>query len=134
MTQTINAWHDFIESRDPARLDALLADEVVFHSPVVHKPQQGKAITRLYLLSAVAVLGNESFRYLREIVTEKNAALEFACVIDGIEINGVDLLQWNTDGMITDFKVMVRPLKAINKLHELMAASLEKYQQGQAQQ
>jgi len=134
MTQTIKAWHDFIESRDPVCLDSILANEVVFHSPVVHKPQQGKAITRLYLLTAVAVLGNESFRYLREIVAEKNAALEFACEIDGIEINGVDLVQWNEQGMITDFKVMVRPLQAINKLRELMAARLEKYQQSQAQQ
>jgi hypothetical protein len=134
MIQTIKAWHGFIESRDPAHLDALLSDEVVFHSPVVHKPQQGKAISRMYLSAAVAVLGNESFRYLREIVSEKNAALEFACVIDGIEINGVDLIQWGEDGLITDFKVMVRPLKAINKLHELMAARLEKFMQGQAQQ
>ena len=80
-----------------------------------------------YLLAAVQVLGNDSFRYLREIVTERHAALEFSCEIDGVEINGVDLIEWNSEGQITDFKVMVRPLKAINTLHALMAAMLEKH-------
>ena len=126
MIQPITTWHEFIASRDPALLDALLAEDVVFHSPVVHSPQQGKAITRMYLMAAVAVLGNDSFRYLREIVAERHAALEFSTVIDGVEINGVDLIEWNDAGLIIDFKVMVRPLKAINKLHALMAAMLER--------
>ena len=80
----------------------------------------------MYLMAAVGVLGNDSFRYLREIVAERHAALEFSTVIDGVEINGVDLIECNDAGLIIDFKVMVRPLKAINKLHALMAAMLER--------
>ena len=125
MIKTIQAWHHFVQSRAPAKLEALLADDVVFHSPVVHKPQPGKALTMGYLMAAVAVLGNDSFRYLREIVGERHAALEFSTVIDGVEINGVDLIEWNDAGQIVDFKVMVRPLKALNTLHALMAAMLE---------
>jgi len=124
MIQPISAWHEFAQSHDPAALSALLAEEVVFHSPVVYRPQPGKAITMGYLLAAVAVLGNESFRYLREIIGEHHAALEFSSVIDGVEINGVDLIEWNEVGQIVDFKVMVRPLKAVNTLRELMAAKL----------
>lgn len=128
MNTTIKSWHEFLQTRDPAKLAALLDDDVVFHSPVVHTPQVGKALTLGYLLAAVQVLGNDSFRYLREIAGERNAALEFSCLIDGVEINGVDLIEWNDAGRITDFKVMVRPLKAINTLHALMAAMLEKQQ------
>lgn len=128
MIETIQAWHDFVGSRAPAKLAALLADDVVFHSPVVHKPQPGKALTMGYLLAAVEVLGNDRFRYLREIIGEHHAALEFSTVIDGVEINGVDLIEWNDAGQIVDFKVMVRPLKAVNTLHSLMAAMLEKRQ------
>jgi hypothetical protein len=124
VNQTLRSWHEFVESRSPAALAELLDDSVVFHSPVVHRPQVGKALTMGYLSAAVEVLGNDSFRYVREIVAERNAALEFSCVIDGLEINGVDLISWNDAGLITDFKVMVRPLKAINLLHMLMAAKL----------
>jgi hypothetical protein len=124
MTHPISAWHEFVQSRDPAALKALLTKDVVFHSPVVHRPQPGRAITMGYLLAAMAVLGNDSFRYLREIIGERHAALEFSSVIDGVEINGVDLIEWNDAGQIVDFKVMVRPLKAVNTLHALMAAKL----------
>ncbi len=126
MNKTIEAWHEFVASREPAGLKALLAENVVFHSPVVHKPQPGKALTMGYLLAAVEVLGNDSFRYLREIIGERHAALEFSTLIDGVEINGVDLIEWNDAGQIVDFKVMVRPLKAINVLHALMADLLAK--------
>lgn len=125
MLNTIGAWHDFAKNPAPAKLEALLADEVVFHSPVVHKPQPGKKLTMGYLLAAVAVLGNDGFRYVREIIGERDAVLEFLTVIDGVEINGVDLIRWNDAGQIVDFKVMVRPLKAVNTLHALMAAMLE---------
>jgi len=126
MKQPIKSWHEFLASRDPADLQQLLAKDVVFHSPVVHKPQPGKNLTMGYLLAAVDVLGNDSFRYLREIIGERHAALEFSTVVDGVEINGVDLIEWNDSGQIVDFKVMVRPLKAINLLHALMGAMLEK--------
>ena len=121
---TIAAWHDCIKTTDPVKLDALLHEEATFHSPVVHTPQQGKNITAKYLLAAFQVLNNDDFKYVREIVGPSDAVLEFTTTIDGIVINGVDLIQWGDDGRITDFKVMVRPLKAINLVHQKMAEML----------
>jgi hypothetical protein len=80
----------------------------VFHSPVVHTPQVGKALTRLYLMGAFHVRFNDTFRYLREIVAEREAALEFMVEIEGISVNGIDLIRWREDGRIVDFKVMLR--------------------------
>ncbi len=126
MTHPIDAWHRFVESRDPGALDALLADDVTFHSPVVHTPQRGKAVTLLYLRGAMEVLGTPAFRYEREIRGERDALLEFHTEIDGITINGVDLIRWDDAGRIVDFKVLVRPLKAINVLHQKMGELLAK--------
>ncbi|MDB5468502.1 MAG: hypothetical protein JWR84_62 [Caulobacter sp.] len=126
MTDPIHGWHAYVVSRDPADLSALIAEDCVFESPVVHTPQTGKAITEKYLLSALQVLGNDSFEYLGEWRAERSAVLEFACVIDGIRINGVDMIWWNEAGLITRFKVMVRPLKAINLLHQKMGEMLMK--------
>ncbi len=122
---TLTAWHAILAKQDPAGLDELLAEDVVFHSPIVHTPQVGKAVTTLYLTAAFAVFNNDSFRYLREIKGERDAVLEFFTVIDGITVNGVDMIRWNEAGQIVDFKVMVRPLKAINLIHEKMAAMLK---------
>jgi len=120
----IAGWHEFVRTRDPAVLHALLAEDAVFESPVVHTPQTGRPIVEKYLLAAMAVLGGDSFRYLGEWTAEDSAVLEFACEIDGIAINGVDMIAWNEAGKITRFKVMVRPLKAINLLHQMMGARL----------
>jgi hypothetical protein len=123
---TLKLWHHIIETADPQALDELLADDVVFHSPVVHKPQHGKTLTRMYLTGALQVLLKPGkFRYLREIVGPNDAMLEFSAEVDGIEINGVDIIQWDETGRICDFKVMVRPLKAINLLHQKMAEMLQ---------
>jgi len=124
-SNTIANWHRVVETRDAAGLNALLAENAVFHSPVVHTRQVGKAITHRYLTAAFGVLFNESFRYVREIVADHNAALEFVVEIDGISVNGVDLIAWDDDGRIADFKVMLRPLKAINLIHQKMAAMLQ---------
>ena len=123
-------WHQVVRSRDPAALSALLDEAVVFHSPVVHTPQRGKAVTFQYLMGAMQVLNNAQFRYEREIVGEHEALLEFSTEIDGIQINGIDLIRWNQAGRIVDFKVMVRPLKAVNLLHQRMGAMLEMLKQG----
>ncbi|MCX7891514.1 MAG: nuclear transport factor 2 family protein [Burkholderiales bacterium] len=128
-TDTLATWHRLIAERDVRGLDAILADDAVFHSPVVHTPQAGKALTRMYLAAAFAVLANESFRYLREIVGARDAVLEFQTEVEGVVINGVDLIRWNDEGKIVDFKVMVRPLKAINLLHQKMAAMLQSQRQ-----
>ena len=122
----LHTWHEVARTRNVAGLDALLADEVVFHSPVVHTPQVGKKVTRLYLGAAFQVFFNESFRYVREIVGPRDAALEFQVEIDGIAVNGIDLIKWNDADQIVEFKVMIRPLKAINLIHEKMAAMLTK--------
>ena len=123
---TLEAWHKIVKSRDAAALGTLLADDVVFESPVVHKPQLGKAITYMYLNAALHVLNNESFVYLNEWKREKSAVLEFESTVEGITINGVDMITWNEAGYISHFKVMVRPLKGMNKLHELMGRMLQK--------
>lgn len=122
---TIERWHQLVKSRDAAALDALLADDVEFLSPVVHTPQVGRAITRAYLTAALGVLNNDSFHYEGQWIGADSAVLEFACTVDGIQINGVDMIHWNAAGQITRFKVMVRPLKAIQKLHERMAQALQ---------
>jgi len=119
-------WHAYMEhGGDPALLSELLADDAVFHSPVVHTPQVGKRIVMAYLVAASHVLGNDSFRYVRELVDGDEMMLEFVTEIDGISINGVDIIRFDNAGKINDFKVMVRPLKAINKVWEMMAAQLQ---------
>jgi hypothetical protein len=125
MIDTLAAWHHVVTARDVEALDALLHDEVVFHSPVVHTPQRGKAITRLYLRGALQVLNGEHFRYERQIVGPRDALLEFSTQIDDVQVNGVDLIRWDDSGRIIDFKVMVRPLKAVNALHAKMGEMLK---------
>ena len=121
----ITIWHQLVEKKNINGLDALLAEDVVFHSPVVHSPQVGKAITKQYLMAAFYVLSNESFQYVREIIGERDAVLEFQVEIDGISVNGIDMIKWNEDGRIIEFKVMLRPLKAVNLVHQMMGAMLK---------
>jgi ketosteroid isomerase-like protein len=120
----IKKWHEYFAEHKIEQLDALLADDVVFLSPVVHTPQEGKPITMKYLSAAASVLGNGSFKYVREVVDGDTAVLEFTNEIDGIAINGIDMIRFNDAGQITEFKVMVRPLKAIQKIHQQMGEML----------
>lgn len=128
--ENLRRWYDFVENHDQSALSDMLADNVVFHSPVVHTPQVGKAITFAYLASAGKVLGGDHFSYVGEWLSENGAVIEFVTEIDGIKIDGIDMITWNADGKITEFKVMVRPLKAMNKVHEMMGLMLEKMKQG----
>ncbi len=121
---TLEIWHQLIKERNSKGLEALMAKDVTFYSPVVYKPQQGKALTLMYLTAAFNVLINDSFRYEKEIVGNQQAALEFQVEIDGITLNGVDIISWNDQGKIIEFKVMIRPLKGINLLHKKMAEIL----------
>ena len=121
----VATWHELVRSRNTKGLDSLLADHVVFCSPVVHTPQVGKAITFKYLSAAFHVFFNESFRYVRELAGPNDAVLEFQVEIDGISVNGVDMLKWNDQGEIVEFKVLIRPLKALNLIHQKMAAMLQ---------
>ena len=120
----LKKWYAFFERHDPSVLDEVLADDAVFESPVVHTPQRGKEIVRLYLASAGEVLDNGTFEYVNEWTNERSAVLEFRTVVDGITINGVDMITWNEDDKISHFKVMVRPLKAMNKVHQKMGELL----------
>ena len=122
----IARWHALVARRDAAALHDLLADDVSFLSPVVYKPQIGKPIVEKYLGAALKVLNNETFAYRNEWTADASAVLEFEAVIDGISINGVDIITWNGDQKITEFKVMLRPLKAVNLVHQLMASMLQK--------
>ena len=126
---TLENWHDIVRTRNLKALDALLADDVVFHSPVVHTSQVGKAITMQYLSAAFYVFFNETFQYLRETTSAHDAILEFNVDIDGISVNGVDMLKWNDEGLIIEFKVMIRPLKAIQFIHQKMGEMLASRQQ-----
>lgn len=123
--QGVAAWHAYMNGgADADALRAMLAEDAIFHSPVVHTPQVGRDKVFMYLFAASKVLGNANFTYVREIVGGNQAMLEFTDTLEGIHINGVDIIRWNDAGQIVDFKVMVRPLKAVNKLWEQMAAML----------
>ncbi len=118
-------WHRVLEAgNQPADLAAIIREDAVFHSPVVHTPQQGRTKVVAYLAAAGVVLNTDKFRYVREFSNGDHALLEFITELEGVHINGVDIITFDADGMIADFKVMVRPLKAINKVWELMAAQL----------
>ena len=123
-TSPLDKWYGYIKSHDSAALWDLLHPDAVFESPVVHTPQRGREITFKYLVGAEKVLGGEGFKYVGEWRSENGAVLEFEKEIDGIRINGVDIISFDSEGRITHFKVMVRPLKAINMLHRLMAEQL----------
>lgn len=118
-------WHHVVEHKDADRLDAILDDDVVFYSPVVHTPQRGKYITKLYLMGASESL-QDQFEYTRTIIDGNQGVLEFKCMIDDISVEGVDIIELNDEGKVTSFKVMVRPLKAVHKIHERMGVMLEK--------
>ena len=121
----IDAWHAYIRSPDAAALSALLDPDVTFDSPVVHATQRGRAITAGYLTAATKVLGSADFRYTGEWRSDTGAVLEFETMVDGISINGVDIIRLTDDGQrIAAFKVMIRPLKAINLVHQKMAEML----------
>jgi hypothetical protein len=121
----IATWKAMLSSHEPHRLDALIDDSAVFESPVVHTPQVGKARTVLYLTAADSVLNNGTFRYVGEWYAERSAVLEFNADIDGVLIDGIDMIWWNDADRIVRFKVMVRPLKAIELLHGRMRQTLE---------
>lgn len=130
-TKGLANWHRVLDGgNQPAALAEIIREDAVFHSPVVHTPQSGRAIVVAYLAAAGVVLNTDKFRYVRELQDGNDALLEFVTELDGIHINGVDIITFDEDGMIKDFKVMVRPLKAINKVWEMMGAQLERAKAG----
>ena len=121
----LNAWHEVVKSKSSDQLQQLVADDAVFHSPLVHTPQAGKSLPVAYLTAAMHVLANDSFHYVREVSEGPHSILEFALELEGIAVNGVDMITWNDEGKIIDFKVMIRPYKAIETVRTRMAAMLE---------
>lgn len=121
----IQRWIDIIDNGRTDGLEALLAENAVFYSPAVFTPQEGRATTLAYLTAAVKVLGGSNFRYVGQWFADRSAVLEFAADLDGIHVNGVDVIQWNDDGEIVEFKVMLRPLKALQAVMAAMAAQLQ---------
>ncbi|HEV2372730.1 MAG TPA: hypothetical protein VGS19_11225 [Streptosporangiaceae bacterium] len=119
----LRCWHAVVESKNLALLDELLADEVVFRSPAVFAPQAGKALTTSYLSSALKVLG-PSLRYVSEWHDHASAVLEFEADLDGVYVQGVDILRWSGEEKLVSFTVMVRPMRGLQKLIELMALQL----------
>jgi hypothetical protein len=125
IAETIERWHRVIAGE--LTLDDVLADDVVFHSPVVFTPQVGKAVTSLYLAGALQVLFGPDFSYVKQVLSGDTAVLEFETAIDGTWINGVDIIRIDPDGRIVEFRVMLRPLRAITLVHERMGAMLARF-------
>ena len=121
----LDTWHRMVRTNDATDLATLVAEDAVFHSPVVHSPQRGRKLTVMYLSAAFQVFFNPSFRYVREIVGTSDAMLEFETEIDSILVNGVDIITWNDAGLITEFKVMIRPLKGVDVVHRKMGEMLQ---------
>ena len=124
MSCALERWHAICEERNPAALDTLIAENAVFFSPVVYTPQAGKAKVIGYLKAAAEILFNDSFRYVRELRGTDEAMLEFTTTIEGIEVNGIDLIRWNMNQEITEFRVWLRPLKGLQIVQQLMATKL----------
>ncbi|HUY66192.1 MAG TPA: nuclear transport factor 2 family protein [Acidimicrobiales bacterium] len=137
--QVVDKWHAYLRGRLPDGLDGLLDDDVVFYSPIVFTPQEGKAVTKLYLEAAAKTLpGNQAasggtedparrrFRYTKSVMTGDTAVLEFETTLEGTHVNGVDIIRCNDQGRIVEFRVMIRPLQAVNLVHRQMAAALER--------
>ncbi|OPX05976.1 nuclear transport factor 2 family protein [Mycobacterium sp. AT1] len=125
-SSVIERWHQFIGGgHDPAVLDALLDDDAVFYSPAVFTPQEGRQKTAAYLMAAAKMFGDKDFHYVEEWVGDRSAVLEFAANLDGVYVNGVDLITWNDDGRIVSFKVMMRPFKGLQAIMPKMAELLQ---------
>ncbi len=123
--QLIAKWHAYMDNPSAQALDEMLHDDVTFISPVVFTPQTGKAVAMKYLLSAGVVFKDTKFKYVHELEAGNRMILEFEAEMDGKYVNGVDIIDFDDDGLITQFKVMVRPLQALNMLWQQMGAQLE---------
>jgi hypothetical protein len=141
--QVVSDWHRHLRGQLPGGLDELLHDDVVFYSPIVFTPQEGKAVTKLYLEAAGQTLpgdrpegdgaadgGSGGFRYTKQVLAGDVAVLEFETTVEGKYVNGVDIIRCDDDGRIVEFRVMIRPLQAVNLVHRQMAAMLESMRPG----
>ena len=125
----LKTWHQFIKNRDSSLLDDFLADDVVLYSPVVFTPIEGKFFVKMYLMAAEQIIANKNFEYVSEISQENYTVLEFKTVIEGVTIEGVDMIMFDDSNKLKSLKVMIRPLKAVNMVHQKMGEFLEKMNQ-----
>ena len=121
----IKIWHEVVKSGEIAMLDNILDENCIFYSPVVFSPQKGKEATKKYLTAAAVVFADDSFKYTKELISSRLACLEFELILNEININGIDIISWNEEGKITEFKVMIRPLKAVEIIHKYMGEELK---------
>ncbi|MDG2332685.1 MAG: nuclear transport factor 2 family protein [Myxococcota bacterium] len=143
--QVIEKWHKYLKGKLSGGLDELLDEHVIFYSPVVYTPQEGREITKLYLAAAAGTFGGDpgeegatsaagddsqsgSFRYTKQVLSGNQAVLEFESKIGGKYVNGVDIIECNDEGKIIEFRVMIRPLQAVNMIHQQMASMLKQIQ------
>jgi hypothetical protein len=117
----LKRWRDIVISKDAAALPGIIAEDAVFRSPAVHTPQAGRDLVTAYLAAALIVLGPE-LTYHDEWVRESDAVLRFTSTVDGLQVEGIDMIRWDDDGQIVEFTVMIRPFKA---LQAVMARMLE---------
>jgi len=122
----LDTWHKFVNERNIHELNSFISDDVTLFSPVVFKPIKGKFMVTMYLQAAAEIIANDNFKYVREVVDKQNAILEFETEINGLSVNGVDMLQFTKDGKLKEIKVMIRPIKGVNVVHQKMAEYLEK--------
>ncbi|ASP47584.1 nuclear transport factor 2 family protein [Cognaticolwellia beringensis] len=125
----LHNWHDLIKNKAVDQVSTLLADDVTLFSPVIHTPIKGKKVVSMYLTAAFHTFLNGTFKYDREFSGDNSAVLEFSLSVNGIDINGIDMITWNEQGKITEFKVMIRPYKALNMINDQMTAMLDKLKQ-----
>ncbi|MBA6416862.1 nuclear transport factor 2 family protein [Colwellia sp. 6M3] len=121
----LSNWHTLIKNKAVSQVSTLLADDVTLYSPVIHSPIKGKEMVSMYLTAAFHTFLNGSFNYDREFLSNNAAVLEFSLKIQDIDINGIDMITWNEQGKITEFKVMIRPYKALNMINDQMTAMLD---------
>ena len=124
-SELIHKWHNVIKSYEVKDLDEIIAEDASFSSPVVFKPMHGKEVTLMYLYAAGQSFNMNKFKYTKEVHDGMNSVLEFETFIDDISVNGVDIIEWNEDGKIQNFKVMIRPIKAVEKVQEKMVEALD---------
>jgi len=126
--QSLEKWHHMIQSGDLSNLNDLLADDVVFRSPVAHKPYEGKQVVFFILTNVIQVF--ENFTYQREFYTEdgENVVLEFSANVSGKSLKGIDMIRFNEQGKIVDFEVMIRPMSGLTALAEQMGIRIAKFQ------
>ena len=122
MASAVDLWHQCVEN---ASLDPeMMTEDVVFHSPYVYTPIKGKINVSRYLEAAGMVFLNSNFRYIEEIIGDKQACLVFEVTINDLYVNGVDYLIWNDQQKLTEIRVFIRPFEALNEIKEFMVKYL----------